>query len=130
MKKKNMKRDQEKSWSKLSWKCTQISSKVWERWNLNITSSWRKIFHQKCIHLERYLPVCRRRSRKNWQHGKDWCDQKDLRASRMGQFNGGSGKTKWRTENLFVCQRLKQSNPKWILTTSNIWRNCKQIKCS
>ena len=25
-----------------------------------------KIFHQKCIHLEKYLPVYGKRSRKNW----------------------------------------------------------------
>ena len=32
----------------------------------NLSKGLEKIFHQKCIHLERYLPVYGRRSRKNW----------------------------------------------------------------
>ena len=48
----------------------------------------------------------------------------------MGQFNGGNGKTKRRTENLFVSQKLKQSNQIELLSTPNIQRNCKQIKWS
>ena len=38
----------------------------------------------------------------------------------MGQFNGGSGKTKWRTENLFGSQRLKENNQEGIISTFNI----------
>ena len=60
-----------KSGKELKQTIMNMYPKVWERWNLNITSSRKKIFHQKCIHLERYLPVYGEYQGRIGQHGED-----------------------------------------------------------